>query len=145
MGSRSHCLLVLVTACKSLAISLIDGGNDDKTLGVISRLEWDGIGEGLDEILRLETLSEQNEAKGSARDGLGIMDGMWGGVCVCDVVKSLLFQRRRRLGIDDWGWGPHWIVIQHVLSVYDIGLLLCEEFYNMQKSGKRCICIQNDG
>ena len=38
-------------------------------------MDWGGIGEGLDEILRrkLETLSEKNEAKDSATDGLGIV------------------------------------------------------------------------
>ena len=41
------------------------------------------MGEGSDESLRrrVETLSEQNEAKDSARDGLGVEDGS-GVVCL---------------------------------------------------------------
>ena len=35
-------------------------------------------------------------------------------------------------------------MIQHAVSVYDIGLLLCEELYTLQQSRKMCICIQND-
>ena len=58
IGSRSHCLLGVT--CVSLAISSIDAGeNDDKTLGVRWRLEWGGMGEGLDDSLRrrMDTLS----------------------------------------------------------------------------------------
>ena len=41
-------------------------------------LECAVIGEGLDEILirRLETVLKKNEVKDSARDGLGIVDGI---------------------------------------------------------------------
>ena len=56
------------------------------------------MGEGLDESLRrrVETLSEKNETKDSARDGLGVEDGS---EVVCyDVVRSLCFSR------GDLGW-----------------------------------------
>ena len=57
------------------------------------------MGEGLDESLRrrVETLSEKNEAKDSARDGLVVYYAVrW---CVYDVIRSLCFSR------GDVGWG----------------------------------------
>ena len=58
--------------------------------------------EGLDESLRrrVETLSEKNEAKDSARDGLGVEDGSEV-VCLRCSKQFVVFQRRRGLGIDD--------------------------------------------
>ena len=60
------------------------------------------MGEGLDESLkrRVDTLSERNEAKDSARDGLGVDDGSEV-VCLRCNKKFMFFQRRRGLGIDD--------------------------------------------
>ena len=59
------------------------------------------MGEGLDESLRrrLESLSEKNEAKDSARDGLGIVVGR--DVVYLRCSKESFFQRRCGLGIDD--------------------------------------------
>ena len=59
------------------------------------------MGEGLDESLRgrLETLSEKNEAKDSARDGFGIEDGSEM-VCLRFSKEFMFFfQRRRGLGL----------------------------------------------
>ena len=60
------------------------------------------MGEGLDESLRrrVETLLEKNEAKDSARDGLGAEDGIEV-VCLRYSKEFTFFQRRRGLGIDD--------------------------------------------
>ena len=60
------------------------------------------MGEGLDESLRrrVETLSEKNVAKDSARDGLGVEDGSEV-VCLRCSKEFMFFQRRRGLGIDD--------------------------------------------
>ena len=60
------------------------------------------MGEGSDESLRrrVKTLSEKNEAKDSARDGLGVEDGSEV-VCLRCSKKFMFFQRRRGLGIDD--------------------------------------------
>ena len=60
------------------------------------------MGEGLDESLRrrVDTLSEKNEAKNSARDGLGVDDGSMV-VCLRCSKEFMFFQRRRGLGIDD--------------------------------------------
>ena len=46
-------------------------------------------------------MSEKNEAKDSARDGLGIVDGSEV-VCLRCSKKFLFFQRRREVRIDDW-------------------------------------------
>ena len=58
--------------------------------------------EGLDESLRLrvETLSNNNEARDSVRDGLGVEDGSEV-VCLRCSKEFMFFQRRRELGIDD--------------------------------------------
>ena len=58
--------------------------------------------EGLDESLRrrVATLSEKNEAKDSARDGLGIEDDSEV-VCLRCSKEFMFFQRRCGLGIDD--------------------------------------------
>ena len=60
------------------------------------------MGEGSDESLRrrVETLSAKNEAKDSARDGLGVEDGSEL-VCLRCSKEFMFFQRRRGLGIDD--------------------------------------------
>ena len=60
------------------------------------------MGEGLDESLRrrVETLSEKNEAKDSARDGLGVEDGSEA-VCLRYSKEFYVFQVKRGLGIDD--------------------------------------------
>ena len=60
------------------------------------------MGEGLDESLRprVETLSEKNEAKDSARDGLGVEDGSEV-VCLRCSKELMFFQRRHGLRIDD--------------------------------------------
>ena len=60
------------------------------------------MGERLDESLRrrVETLSEKNEAKDSARDGFGVEDGSEVACLRCSK-KFMFFQRRRGLGIDD--------------------------------------------
>ena len=60
------------------------------------------MGEGLDEGLRrrVETLSEKNEAKDSARDGLGVDDGSEV-MCLRCSKEFIFFHRRRGLGIDD--------------------------------------------
>ena len=59
------------------------------------------MGEGLDESLRLrvKTLSEKNEAKDSARDGLSEDDSEV--VSLRCSNEFMFFQRRRGLGIDD--------------------------------------------
>ena len=56
--------------------------------------------EGLDESLRrrVETLSEKNEAKDSARDDLGVEDGSEV-VCSRCSKEFIFFQRRRGLGL----------------------------------------------
>ena len=46
----------------------------------------------------METLSEKNEAKNSARDGLGIEDGSEV-VCLRCSKEFMFFQRRRGLGL----------------------------------------------
>ena len=48
----------------------------------------------------METLSEKNEAKDSARDGLGVEDGSEV-VCLRCIMKFMFFQRRRGLVIHD--------------------------------------------
>ena len=60
------------------------------------------MGEGLDESFRrrVETLSEKNEAKDSARDGVGVEDGSEV-LCLRCSKAFMFFQRRRGLGIDD--------------------------------------------
>ena len=60
------------------------------------------MGEGLDESLRrrMETLSEKNEAKDSARDGLSVEDGSEV-VCLRCSEEFMFFQKRRGLRIDD--------------------------------------------
>ena len=60
------------------------------------------MGEGSDKSLRrtVETLSEKNETKDSARDGLGVEDGSEV-VCLRCSKEFMFFQRRRGLGIDD--------------------------------------------
>ena len=60
------------------------------------------MGEGLDERLRrrVETLSEKNEAKDSARDGLDFEDSSEV-VCLRCSKEFMFFQRRRGLEIDD--------------------------------------------
>ena len=81
-------------------ILLIDaGGNDDKTLVVREGLKGGIIGEEFYRILRrrLETLSEKNEAKYSARYDLGVLDGR---EMVClRLSKEFMFSR------GDVGWG----------------------------------------
>ena len=58
--------------------------------------------EELDESLRrrVETLSEKNEAKNSARDGSDVEDGSEV-VCLRCSKEFMIFQRRRGLRIDD--------------------------------------------
>ena len=60
------------------------------------------MGEGLAESLRrrVETLSEKNEAKDLARDGLGVEDSSEV-VCLRCSNEFMFFQQRRGLGIDD--------------------------------------------
>ena len=60
------------------------------------------MGEGLDESLRqrVETLSEKNESKDSARDGLGVEDCSEV-VCLRCNKEFMVFQRRHELEIDD--------------------------------------------
>ena len=60
------------------------------------------MGEGSDESLKqsVETLSEKNEAKDSARDGLGVEDGSEV-VCLRCCKEFMFFYRRHGLGIDD--------------------------------------------
>ena len=60
------------------------------------------MGEGSNESLRrrVETLSGKNEAKDTARDGLGVEDGSEV-VCLRCSKKFMFFQRRRGLGIDE--------------------------------------------
>ena len=48
----------------------------------------------------METLSEKNEAKDSARNGLGVEDGSEV-VCLRYSKEFMFFQRKRGLGIDD--------------------------------------------
>ena len=48
----------------------------------------------------METLSEKNEAKDSARNGLGVEDGSEVACSRCSK-EFMFFQRRRGLGIDD--------------------------------------------
>ena len=59
------------------------------------------MGERSDESLRrrVETLSEKNEAKDSARDDLGVDDGSEV-VCLRCSKEFMFFQRRRGLEID---------------------------------------------
>ena len=59
------------------------------------------MGEGLDESLRrrVETLSEKNEAKDSARDCLGVEDDSEVACLRCSK-EFMFFQRRPGLGID---------------------------------------------
>ena len=58
--------------------------------------------ERLDESLRrrVNTLSEKNEAKNSARDGLNVENGNEV-VCLRCSKEFMIFQGRRGLGIDD--------------------------------------------
>ena len=58
--------------------------------------------EGLDESFkrRVETLSQKNEAKCSARDGLSVADGSEVVYLRCRK-EFMFFLRRRGLGIDD--------------------------------------------
>ena len=83
-------------------LSIDAGGNDDNTSGGRGGLEWGGMGEGSDESLRrrVETLSEKMKQR-IQREMVWVlkMAVRW---CVYDVVRSLFFQRRRGLGIDDW-------------------------------------------
>ena len=60
------------------------------------------MGEGSDGSLRrrVETLSEKNDAKDSAKDGFGVEDGSEM-VCLRCSKEFMFFQRRRELGIDD--------------------------------------------
>ena len=48
----------------------------------------------------MDTLSEKNEAKNSARDGLGVEDGSEV-MCLRCSKEFMFFQRRCELGIDD--------------------------------------------
>ena len=48
----------------------------------------------------MDTLSEKNEAKDSARYGLGVADGSEV-VCLRCSKKFMFFQKRRGFGIDD--------------------------------------------
>ena len=48
----------------------------------------------------MDTLSEKNEAKDSARDGLGVED-VSEVVCLRCSKEFMFFQRRRGLGMDD--------------------------------------------
>ena len=48
----------------------------------------------------METLSEKNEAKDSARDGLGVEDSSEV-VCLRCSKEFMIFHRRRGFGIDD--------------------------------------------
>ena len=83
---------------------------------------------------RLKTLSEKNEVKDEARNGLGIVDGSEV-VCLQCIKEFMFFSEETFVGdlrLDELN---NCIVFYHELLVYDIGLLLSLEFYSLRQNG----------